>query len=122
MLAQRDKHYTFEDVKAASSDGSATSASAQEWLDAIDRAREIALSQNAAAASYTGDEFKDLQSGMPSPASTLDMATDLRTQSGMALSSRNNLKKQLSSKDPDEVKGFKRFSKRQSKSGLPSVF
>jgi len=59
---------------------------------------------------------------MPSPASTLDMATDLRTQSGVALSSRNNLKKQGLSKDPDDVKGFKRFSKRQSKSGLPPVF
>jgi 3-phosphoinositide dependent protein kinase-1 len=109
-------------VKQATSDGSATSAAAQEWLDAIDRAREIAISQNVAVNSYSGDEFKDLQSGMPSPSSTLDMPTDLRTLSGLGTSSRNNLKKHSNSKDGDDGKGFRRFSKRQSKSGLPSVF
>ena len=69
--------------------------------------------------SYSGDEFKDLQSGLPSPTNTLDVPPDLRTHSGLG---RNNLKKHSASKDTDELKGFKRFSKRQSKSGLPSVF
>ncbi|MCJ1380876.1 pkb-activating kinase-like protein [Xylographa soralifera] len=117
----REKHYTFEDPKSASSDGSATSSAAQEWIDAIDRAREIAYSQSQNN-SYSGDEFKDLQSGLPSPASALDMGQDRRTHSTLAMTGRNNLKKHPSISNPDELKGFKRFSKRQSKSGLPSVF
>ncbi|MCJ1473693.1 pkb-activating kinase-like protein [Lambiella insularis] len=117
----REKHYTFEDPKAATSDGSATSSAAQEWIDAIERAREIALSQSVNN-SYSGDEFKDLQSGLPSPTNTLDIAADRRTHSNLAMNSRSNLKKHPSINNPDEAKGFKRFSKRQSKSGLPSVF
>ncbi|MCJ1432348.1 pkb-activating kinase-like protein [Xylographa pallens] len=117
----REKHYTFEDPKAASSDGSATSSAAQEWIDAMDRAREIALSHSQNN-SYSGDEFKDLQSGLPSPTNTLDMAADRRTHSTLAMTGRNNLKKHPSISNPDELKGFKRFSKRQSKSGFPSVF
>ncbi|MCJ1405305.1 pkb-activating kinase-like protein [Xylographa trunciseda] len=117
----REKHYTFEDPKSASSDGSATSSAAQEWIDAIDRARDIVLSQSQNN-SYSGDEFKDLQSGLPSPTNTLDMASDRRTHSTLAMTGRNNLKKHPSISNPDEMKGFKRFSKRQSKSGLPSVF
>ena len=121
LFPKREKHYTFEDPKSASSDGSATSLAAQEWIDAIDRAREIAFSQSVNN-SYSGDEFKDLQSGLPSPTNTLDMAADRRTHSTLAMGGRNNLKKHPSISNPDELKGFKRFSKRQSKSGLPSVF
>ena len=119
---QRDKHFTFEDPNAASSDGSATSASAQEWLDAIERAREITISQNLAN-SYSGDDaFKDLQSDMPSPASTLDLNLERRGDGVPPSSSRHMLQKNHSSTDVDSLKGFKRFSKRQSKSGLAAVF
>ncbi|KAG7004292.1 hypothetical protein G7Y79_00026g058760 [Physcia stellaris] len=67
----REKHFTFEDPKSASSDGSATSAAAQDWLDVIDVAREMALSQKSAS-SYSADP--DLQN--PAPGSTRDLDLD----------------------------------------------
>lgn len=120
---QRDKHITFEDPKTSTSDGSATSAAAQEWLDSIDRAKELALMHSISNSSYSPEEaYSDLQSGMSSSANTLDMNAELRTENASAASSRHTLQKLPSSKDPEELKGFKRFSKRQSKSGLAAVF
>jgi 3-phosphoinositide dependent protein kinase-1 len=117
---QRDRHFAFEDPKASSSDGSATSAAAEEWLEALERAREIAISHSVAN-SYSGDEFRDIQSAMSSSANTLDMSAELRTEAASG-PSRNTLQKNASSNTAEELKGFKRFSKRQSKSGLAAVF
>ena len=73
--------------------------------------------------SYSGDEaFREFRSGPPSPADTLDMGAQRRTNSIAALAGRHTLQKHHSTTDPDTVKGFKRFSKRQSKSGLAAVF
>ena len=120
-LIQRDKHYTFEDPKSASSDGSATAAAAQEWIDAIERAKELAISQNVTN-SYSGDDtFKDLQSGLPSPASTLDLATERRADGNTNHAGRHTLQKHGNG-EAETPKGFKRFSKRQSKQGLAAVF
>ena len=70
--------------------------------------------------SYSGE---DLQTGSPSPASTLNLGTERGSESNLTVpGGRHNLKKYPSSKDADEIKGFKRFSKRQSKSGMPAVF
>ena len=111
-INQKDKHFAFEDPKSASSDGSATSASAQEWLDAIERAREMAASQSISH-SYNGeDAFKELQSGPSSSSRGLDLDS---------LESRNTLQKPHNP-DSDSFMGRKRFSKRQSKSGLSAVF
>lgn len=73
--------------------------------------------------SYSGDEaFREFRSGPPSPADTLDMGAQRRTDSIAALAGRHTLQKHHSTTDADTVKGFKRFSKRQSKSGLAAVF
>ncbi|KAK3170642.1 hypothetical protein OEA41_002723 [Lepraria neglecta] len=112
-----DKHFTFEDPKAASSDGSATSASAQEWLDSIETAREIALSQSMSN-SYSGeDNLKDLQSGVQSSSRGLDLDSPGPIENGPT---RHTLQKNHSS--DDSFMGRKRFSKRQSKNGLAAVF
>ena len=100
------------------SDGSATSASAQEWLDVIDRAREIALSQSVAN-SYSGDDsLKDLSSSGPSVSRNLDLDSPGAFENG---NGRHTLHKNHTGND-DSFMGRKRFSKRQSKSGLAAVF
>lgn len=115
-----DKHFSFEDPKAASSDGSATSASAQEWLDSIETAREIAFSQSLSN-SYTGDDvLKDLQSGSHTSSRGLDLDSPGPLENG---SGRHTLQKNHpSNEDSFHGIGRKRFSKRQSKSGLAAVF
>ncbi|KAL8793023.1 MAG: hypothetical protein Q9195_004334 [Heterodermia aff. obscurata] len=110
----REKHFTFEDPKSTSSDGSATSAAAQEWLDIIDVAREMALSQNSTS-SYDADS--DLQN--PSTGSTRDLDLDSPPRPE-TYQGRSTLQK--AHNDHDSFKGRKRFSKRQSKSGLAAVF
>ncbi|KAI4252762.1 MAG: hypothetical protein L6R42_007852 [Xanthoria sp. 1 TBL-2021] len=111
-LDTKDKHFTFETPKSASSDPSTSSASAQEWLDAIERAREMAAFHSTSN-SYSGeDAFKELQSGPSSSSRALDLDS---------AESRNTLQKP----PPSESESFmsrKRFSKRQSKSGLSAVF
>lgn len=113
---QRDKHFIFEDPKAASSDGPATSASAQEWLDAIETAREMALSQNSSI-SYTSDQ--SLQNGAAGSSRDLDLDSPPRPETGQG---RNTLQKHQANPESDSFMGRKRFSKRQSKSGLAAVF
>ncbi|KAI4216354.1 MAG: hypothetical protein LQ351_001364 [Letrouitia transgressa] len=108
----KDKHFTFEDPKSTSSDGSATSASAQEWLDAIELARELAASQSTSS-SYPGEDvLKDLQPSSSSSPRALDLD---------APETRHTLQK-LQPTESDSFMGRKRFSKRQSKSGLSAVF
>lgn len=115
-----DKHFSFEDPKASSSDGSATSACAQEWLDSIETAREIAFSQSLSN-SYTGDDaLKDLQSGPHTFSRGLDLDSPGPLENG---SGRHTLQKsQPSNEDSFHGIGRKRFSKRQSKNGLAAVF
>ena len=121
LTCQNDKHYSFEDPKSSSSDGSATSASAQEWLDTIETAREIAFSQNLST-SYSGDDaLKDLQSGAPTSSRALDLDEPGPLENGPSSNSRHTLQKHQTGTD-DSFKGRKRFSKRQSKSGLAAVF
>ena len=115
-MIQRDKHFTFEDPKSASSDGSATSAAAQDWLDVIEVAREMALSQTSTG-SYAGDP--DLQTPGTNSTRDLDLDSPPRPETGQG---RNTLQKHLGNNDNDSFKGRKRFSKRQSKSGLAAVF
>ncbi|KAL8861868.1 MAG: hypothetical protein Q9178_001737 [Gyalolechia marmorata] len=111
-LDTKDKHFTFENPKSASSDPSTTSASAQEWLDAIERAREMAAFHSNSN-SYSGeDAFKELQSGSSGSSRALDLDS---------AESRNTLQKPAPS-ESDSFMSRKRFSKRQSKSGLSAVF
>lgn len=118
ISTQQDKHYTFEDPKSATSDGSATSASAEEWLEVIDRAREIALSQSVANSYSGGDSLKELSSSGPSSSRDLDLHSPGLVENGNA---RHMLHKNHAGAD-ESFMGRKRFSKRQSKSGLAAVF
>lgn len=87
--------------------------SAQEWLDSLDRAREMASHNNS------GDEgFRDLSSGMSSHTNTLDRASDM--QEGAPHGRATLIKHQAT--DSESVKGRKRFSRRHSKNGLAAVF
>ncbi|KAL9031100.1 MAG: hypothetical protein Q9196_000835 [Gyalolechia fulgens] len=111
-LDTKDKHFTFENPKSASSDGSATSASAQEWLDAIERAREMAASQSTSNFYSGEDVLKEIQSGPSSSCRALDIDSS---------EGRNTLQKPPRN-ESESFMGRKRFSKRQSKSGLSAVF
>lgn len=121
MGLQRDKHLVFEDPKATTSDPDGSMYSAQEWLDAINRAKDFAISQSQTN-SYSGDStFNDLSSTLSSPSSTLggDSALD-----NVNIPSGRHLRKEPPGErgDGDSLKGRKRFSKRHSKNGLAAVF
>lgn len=116
MWAQKDKHFTFEDPRATTSDPAGSKFSTQEWLDSVSQAKELALSQqhNGQYGSYTNDLD---HSGVSSPADSIggDAAMPME---------RHNLRQTLRKNTGDEepLKGRKRFSKRHSKSGLAAVF
>ena len=109
---QREKRFVFEDPKRV------TALSAQEWLDTLDRSRELAASKNDG--SYTDDAFRELSSGLSSHANTLDRSSDLLTAEA-APQGRNTLVKSQPT-DTDSSKGKKRFSRRHSRNGLSAVF
>ncbi|KAK4983771.1 serine/threonine protein kinase [Elasticomyces elasticus] len=115
----KDKHLTFEDPRATTSDPDGSKYSTAEWLEMIERAKDFALSQSIS--SYSGDStFNELGSAISSPSSTLggDAAGELPN----IPSSGHRLRKEHRDGDGDSVKGRKRFSKRHSKSGLAAVF
>ena len=122
VFAQRDRHYVFEDIKPSSSDPMASAISTNEWLEALERAKAIAHEQ-AANNAYSGDEsFNISNSALSSSANTMDQASDVSPSSMTHV--RAALHKQHSGNDAESIKGAgrKRFSKRQSKSGLAAVF
>ncbi|OGE50544.1 hypothetical protein PENARI_c016G07130 [Penicillium arizonense] len=118
IVDTRDKHYVFEDPKASPG---ATAVQVQEWLDALDRSREMASLQQSAGP-FGDDAFQNLSSGFPSPANTLDRTSDMQKDDrGPPPSGRNHLVKHQAT-DSESTKGRKRFSKRHSKNGLAAVF
>ncbi|KAK4935873.1 serine/threonine protein kinase [Elasticomyces elasticus] len=124
IVNTRDRNFVFEDPKPPSNDPMATAVSAQEWLDTLVRAREFAISMQNSSNNYSADDSLNLSSsGLSSHASTMDQPTDLSPHSaGHGHSGRAILHKQNSGGDAESIKGRKRFSKRQSKSGLTAVF
>lgn len=117
---QRDKRFSFEDPKPSSSNLGVTALSAQEWLDALDRAKEMALTQHNNGA-YSGDEtFRDLSSGMSSHSNTLDRSSEIHAEAAAPPGRATLVKHQAT--DSESVKGRKRFSRRHSKNGLAAVF
>lgn len=110
----------FEDPKQSSSDVAATALSTQEWLDTLDRAKEIAMSQHGNN-TYPGDEgIRDMSSGLSSHANTIDQTSDFPADNSGA--TKATLVKHQAAAEPDPVKGKKRFSRRHSKNGLSAVF
>lgn len=97
-----------------------TAIAIQEWLDMLGKARDFAMQQNN---NYSHEDSLNISTGaLSSHASTIDQSTDLSPHSAnQSHSGRGILHKQHSG-DADSLKGRKRFSKRQSKSGLTAVF
>ncbi|ERT00121.1 AGC/PDK1 protein kinase [Sporothrix schenckii ATCC 58251] len=101
-------HYVFEEPKQGSLDGGM--AAVEDWIESLERAKDLALSQNILA-SYRSEEFGDMSSSMSSPASTLG--------------GRMNHPGRSQSNGDDTIiseRKRNRFSKRQSKNGLGAQF
>lgn len=119
-------HYTFEDSKSSITSGDPAKSSAEEWLESIERAKDIALSQSMVG-SYNTDTGFDLSSSVSSPSSTLHRNSiypegfNVTDRHG-----RNHLtKSQASLGEEAELKASNkkhRFSKRASKNGLSTPF
>ncbi|KAK1459200.1 hypothetical protein CPAR01_06136 [Colletotrichum paranaense] len=121
-IRQGGVHYTFEEPKGSSS-SSENGTTASDWIESLERAKELALSQNLSG-SYAGDNGFDMSSTVSSPASTLGgrgVYPDSFSVSDR--SGRNHLSKsQASLDDSASTTKRNRFSKRQSKNGLGQQF
>lgn len=123
---QRDKHYTFEDPRATTSDPAGSKYSTQEWLDAVEQAREVAIATSMSN-SYSGESILNdvnAASAISSPSDSLG-GDAVMPLSGPSAGERHALRHTLRRNTDDEsLKGSskKRFSKRHSKSGLAAVF
>ncbi|KAL1306132.1 hypothetical protein AAFC00_004246 [Neodothiora populina] len=123
----RDKHLSFDDPRSTPSDPEGSVYSTQEWLEMIERAKEVAMSQSAAHSYSSESAYNDLASSVSSPASASggDGVDGMQQQGGPSgfggKEGRNTLRKDPG--DTESLKGRKpRFSKRHSKSGLAAVF
>ncbi|KAK7398757.1 serine/threonine protein kinase [Neonectria punicea] len=116
------QHYTFEEVKSSSPPLEGGSSAAAEWIECLERARDLAMSQSMPT-NYAGDNgFADMSSAVSSPASTLGGRANYPDSFGVTdRQGRNHLSKnQGANEDPAPKRN--RFSKRQSRSGLGSAF
>jgi 3-phosphoinositide dependent protein kinase-1 len=107
----------------------ATAVSTQDWLETLDRAKELAAAQDLQSAyntegPYNAEEsFNISSSALSSHASTLDHhVQDVNPAEPSTHHGRGTLLKPHAGADSESIKGRKRFSKRQSKSGLAAVF
>ena len=127
-MLQRDKHLTFEDPRATTSDPAGSKYSTQDWLDALENARETAMAQSLTG-SYSGDSLLNAvdssMSGSPADSLGGDAAMPM---SGPSASERHHVMRHTLRRIPTDdgdtgsTKSRKRFSKRHSKSGLAAVF
>jgi 3-phosphoinositide dependent protein kinase-1 len=115
-LVQMDKRFVFENPKPSNNIGT-TAMSAQEWLDTLDRAREMAAENDVPDSAE--DAFREISSGLSSHANTLDRNSDMLAEGVPA--GRSTLVKPQPT-DSDSSKGKKRFSRRHSRNGLSAVF
>ncbi|KAF2096957.1 Pkinase-domain-containing protein [Rhizodiscina lignyota] len=130
ITSKKDKHYVFEDPKATTADPDGSKYSTAEWMDSLERARDLALSHSLSN-SYSGDSgLNDLSSTMSSPNSTLgvqDQIEGVNIPIGTRHLMRKKDRRDETDNDGESVrslggKGRKRFSRRQSKNGLAAVF
>ncbi|OAA58857.1 Serine/threonine-protein kinase domain protein [Cordyceps fumosorosea ARSEF 2679] len=112
--------YTFEENKGTAPSESGTSY-AEEWISSLERARDLAISQNLVA---QGGEngFSEMSSTVPSPSSTLGgRGNGPDSYSINERPARGHLTKgQGAAEEPAPKRN--RFSKRQSRSGLGAAF
>ncbi|KAH8816304.1 kinase-like domain-containing protein [Xylogone sp. PMI_703] len=124
----RGTQYTFEDLKPSNTKGEQTKSSAEEWIEILERAKDIALSQSTMG-SYNTDGGFDMDSSVSTPTSTLHGGSIYPDGFNVGeRSGRNHLSKSQASLAGDEQFDAKaaskrnRFSKRQSKNGLSTPF
>lgn len=111
----------FEDTKQGVDDIEASDRAIKEWMDAVEQAKGIATAQAANNQTYSTDDALNMSTSALSAASSISQTGDLNQgASTHGHSGRATLQK--SQGDNESLKGRKRFSKRQSKSGLTAVF
>ena len=109
---QRDKHLTFEDVKASSPQWT------QEWLDALEKAKELAVLHQARIQSDVSQSSRGNGSNRMDGIINPGLGEDYNMTP-----TRHHLTKGSSSmNEVESFRGKKRFSRRQSKSILAAVF
>ncbi|KAL0940799.1 AGC PDK1 protein kinase [Colletotrichum truncatum] len=115
-------HYTFEEPKGNSSSPDSGSA-ANDWIESLERAKELAVSQNLVGGYVSDNGFADMSSAVSSPASTLGgRGAYPESFSVSDRSGRNHLSKSQASLEDSSSTKRNRFSKRQSKNGLGAQF
>jgi 3-phosphoinositide dependent protein kinase-1 len=117
-------HYTFEDVKSSKDSAESSRTTPKEWIESIERAKDLAISQSMLS-SYSSDTgFGEIPSSVSSPASTIGGNNVSQERFNVAdRSGRKNLSKNQTFLQIQEDSTKKhRFSKRQSKNGLAAVF
>ncbi|CAH0016570.1 unnamed protein product [Clonostachys rhizophaga] len=116
-------HYTFEDTKN-SSQIDTSRPSAEEWVECLERAKDLAVAQSMN--SYGEGGLADLSSTMSSPSSTIGggRANNSHEMIGATdRSSRSHVSKGQGNMDEvSPAPKRNRFSKRQSRNGLDSAF
>ncbi|EAQ86994.1 hypothetical protein CHGG_08247 [Chaetomium globosum CBS 148.51] len=113
-------HYTFEEPKA--SQNSEAKFSVDDWIESLERAKDLAISQTLAGPYNSDNGFGDMSSSMSSPESTMGGRTNFTEGYSISdRSGRNQLSKSQASLEEVNVKR-NRFSKRQSKNGLGAAF
>jgi 3-phosphoinositide dependent protein kinase-1 len=96
--------------------------SVDDWIESLERAKELAISQNLVGSYSSDNGFGDMSSSMSSPASTMGGRAALGEGYSISdRSGRNQLTKSQASLEDTNVKR-NRFSKRQSKNGLGAAF
>jgi 3-phosphoinositide dependent protein kinase-1 len=113
-------HYTFEEPKA--SQNSEAKFSVDDWIESLERAKDLAISQTLVGPYNSDNGFGDMSSSMSSPESTMGGRTNFTEGYSVSdRSGRNQLSKSQASLEEVNVKR-NRFSKRQSKNGLGAAF
>ncbi|KAG6029562.1 hypothetical protein E4U41_000318 [Claviceps citrina] len=113
-------HYTFEDTKSSFTGGD-WKPPADEWIECLEKAKDMALSHLSNTNSGDG-ALGQIASAVSSPSSTLGGTAHLTDgQGGQERSGRNHLSKSHSNHD-DPLLKRNRFSKRQSRNGLDPAF
>ncbi|RDL37219.1 putative 3-phosphoinositide-dependent protein kinase 1 [Venustampulla echinocandica] len=127
VVDTRSTQYTFEDTKSSVITGDPSKSSAQEWIESLERAKDMALSHSMVG-SYSSDTGFDMSSSTTSPNSTLH--GNMNYPEGFSVTDRagrHHLTKSQASLGVDEqiekpTNKKHRFSKRQSKTGLSTPF
>jgi 3-phosphoinositide dependent protein kinase-1 len=124
IASQRGIHYTFEDLKSSKDASDQSKTTPDEWLESLERARELAMSQNMLG-SYNSETGFEMSSSVSSPSSTLGGGVANIYPEGFNVADRNgrkNISKSQASLQQEDSTKRHRFSKRQSKNGLAAVF